>query len=231
MRNHLLIPAFIAIACLPACERPQSEATAPTPESAVTEQALFNGKDLQGWGAFLSENVGMEEVWSVRDGLLVCKGEPMGYLHTDTKYTDFKLTVEYRWAPGSEPGNSGVLMRVNGEARALPRSLEVQLKSGNAGDVFGFHGMKLSGDAARFKTVENHELGGNLTGLSRISGSESAPGEWNVVEITLQQGNLTAVMNGTIVNQATDCEIIEGPIALQSEGGEIHFRKVSITPL
>jgi hypothetical protein len=122
-------------------------------------------------------------------------------------------------------------MRVNGEARALPRSLEVQLKSGNAGDVFGFHGMKLTGDAARFKTVENHELGGHLTGLSRITGSEAAAGEWNTAEITLQQGDLTAVINGVTVNQATGCEVIEGPIALQSEGGEIHFRKVTITPL
>ncbi len=45
--------------------------------------SLFNGKDLSGWTFFLVDpKVKMEDVWSVRDGLLVCKGEPLGYLAT-----------------------------------------------------------------------------------------------------------------------------------------------------
>jgi Domain of Unknown Function (DUF1080) len=197
----------------------------------TAERALFNGSDLTGWDSFLKEGKKTADVWSVRDGVLVCKGEPMGYLHTKEEFTNFKLTVEWRWAPGTTPGNSGVLMRLNGEARPLPRSLEVQLKSGNAGDVFGFHGMTLSGEAARMKHVENHELGGKLTGVAREGGAEVAPGEWNKLEITLKQGELDVVLNGKPVNRATGCEVISGPIALQSEGGEIHFRTVRITPL
>lgn len=194
-------------------------------------RALFNGTDLTGWDSFPKDGKNATDVWSVRDGILVCKGEPMGYLHTREKFTDFKLAVEWRWAPGTKPGNSGVLMRVNGGDRPLPRSLEVQLKSGNAGDIFGFHGMSLTGEAARMKHVENHELGGKLTGVARDGGAEVTPGEWNKLEITLKQGDLEVTLNGRPVNRASGCEVIPGPVALQSEGGEIHFRAVRITPL
>lgn len=207
-----------------------SAACQPAPPAAGA-RALFNGRDLSGWDSFLNDGKKTADVWSVRDGILVCKGEPMGYLHTTEKFTDFKLEVEWRWAPGTTPGNSGVLMRINGEARPLPRALEVQLKSGNAGDIFGFHGMPLSGEAARMKHVENHQLGGKLTGVTRDGGTEAAPGEWNRLAITLKQGELSVILNGVAVNKATGCEITPGSVALQSEGGEIHFRTVRLTPL
>lgn len=203
--------------------------------AASGQRELFNGRDLAGWKAYLTgDEAGLEDVWSVREGLLVCLGEPMGYLYTGESFTDFRLVVEWRWAPGGTPGNSGILMRVNGEHQPLPRSIEVQLKSGNAGDVFGFHGMQVSGPAERLRTVEDHKLGGHLTGVSRMAeaaGVEAEPGEWNRAEVTLQQGNLRVEINGRLVNEVVDCEVIAGPIALQSEGGEVHFRSVSLTPL
>jgi hypothetical protein len=235
-RFSTAVSSVLACCLLNACDS-QTSSTAdtkdaePAADSAAAVE-LFNGKNLDGWKAFLTgEGATMNEVWSVKDGILICKGEPMGYLHTTGEYTDFKLVVEWRWAPGGQPGNSGILMRVNGEPQALPRSIEAQLKSGNAGDVFGFHGMKLSGEQSRMRTVENHELGGHLTGLSRSAGNEVEPGEWNKAEITLQQGDLTVLINGTEANKATEVEVIPGHIALQSEGGEIHFRRVTLTPL
>ncbi|MBM3858983.1 MAG: DUF1080 domain-containing protein [Verrucomicrobia bacterium] len=193
---------------------------------------LFNGRDLSGWNAFLVEpGVTKADVWSVRDGILVCKGEPLGYLATDESFTNFKLVVEWRWAPGKPAGNSGVLMRINGKPQGLPRSLEAQLKSENAGDLYGFHGMTISGDPSRQVSIQGHKLGGDLSGVKKIEGNEKPPGEWNRYEIVLNGASLTAKVNGKLVNQATNCEIIAGPIGLQSEGGEIHFRKVALTRL
>jgi hypothetical protein len=198
--------------------------------SAAVE--LFNGKDLGGWRSYLSEHaVGQSDVWSVKDGVLICKGEPMGYLYTVKAYTDFRLRVEWRWAPGQEAGNSGVLMRINGEPKPLPRSLESQLKSGDAGDLYGFHGMAISGESAREISVKGHRLGGDLAGVKKKAGAEVALGEWNVMEIELEGGDLRVWVNGTLVNEAKGCEVTEGPIGLQSEGGEIHFRKVQLTPI
>jgi hypothetical protein len=203
-----------------------------TQKSGAHSKALFNGKDLTQWTAVLAKpDVKKEDVWSVRDGLLICKGEPLGYLATQDMYTNFRLVVEWRWAPGKEPGNSGVLLRINGEPKGLPRCLEAQLKSGDAGALYGFHGMKISGDAARLTAVKGHELGGDFVGVKKIIGNEKPPGEWNRYEIVLKGPALTVSVNGKQVNQATDCEIVAGPIGLQSEGGEIHFRTVELTPL
>ncbi len=193
---------------------------------------LFNGKDLSGWDYFLIEpDKKMEDVWSVKDGLLICKGEPMGYLSTKGDYTNFKQNVEWRWAPGADPGNSGVLMRITGEPKALPRCMEAQLKSGDAGDMYGFHGFKIAGDPARMKEIPDHKLGGDIIAVPKAAGNEKEPGQWNRYDITVRGDDVTLLINGKKVNEADDCEVIAGKIGLQSEGGEVHFRTVDLLPL
>lgn len=192
---------------------------------------LFDGKSLAGWSSFLVKpEVKTEDVWSVRDGLLVCRGEPMGYLHTTRAFTNFHLTVEWRWAPGQKPGNSGVLLRINGEPKGLPRCIEAQLKSGDAGAVYGFHGMRIAGASDRYFEKLGTPHAGDIRGVKKIEAAENPPGEWNTYEIALVGETLSVHVNGRKVNEATGCEVLSGPIALQSEGGEIHFRKVVIEP-
>ena len=185
---------------------------------------LFNGIDLDGWDYFLTdENAKMEDVWSVKDGILVCQGDPRGYLSTKKEYENFKLVVEWRW-PG-EPGNSGVLMRVTGEPMMLPDCMEAQLANGNAGQMYGFQGFKVGGDEERLSEIS---IGYKL---DKIAGNEKEPGEWNKYEITVDGGKITLVVNGKKVNEATGCDVRPGKIALQSEGGAIEFRNVTLTPL
>ena len=227
MRQMTLILLAIATTGSLSCESSTGEGG-----TGGNAAPLFNERNLEGWSYHLVEpDVKMEDVWSVRDGILVCKGEPLGYIHTEKNYTSFKLVLEWRWAPGTEPGNSGVLMRVNGEPRGVPRCLEAQLQSGNAGDLYGFHGMKINGDPARLTTKKNHEIVGDLVGVSKMEALEKPPGEWNVYEITADGPRVTASINGKKVNEAWDCDVVDGPIALQSEGGEIHFRRIALTPI
>ena len=201
-------------------------------QAAEGNHKLFNGRNLDGWRAYLSDHrSGLESVWSVHEGILICKGEPLGYLFTKEAYTNFRLNLEWRWAPGESPGNSGVLFRINGKPMPLPRSLEMQLKSGDAGDLYGFHAMKIGGPAARIRSVKGDELGGDFTGVAKLQANEKTPGEWNEAELVVEGPNVQVRVNGLLVNEATDLEIAAGPIALQSEGGEIHFRKVELTPL
>jgi len=192
---------------------------------------LFDGKSLTGWECYLVKpDVEMADVWSVRDGLLICKGEPMGYLATKSEFTNFRLIVQWRWAPGKPAGNSGVLMRITGKAQALPKCVEAQLKAGSAGDAYGFHGFQVKGDAARSVSAKA-ELFGKLSGVTKIKGNEKEPGEWNKYDITLSGGDLTLIVNGQKVNEATGLDVVAGKIGLQSEGGEIHFRTVRLMPL
>lgn len=193
---------------------------------------LFNGKDLSGWSCFLvDEDAKMEDVWSVKDGILICKGEPHGYLATDKCYENFRLVAEWRWAPGKEPGNSGVLMRITGEEMMLPNCVEAQLKSGDAGAMYGFQGFKIDGPAERKTETKGHKLGGDLTGLKKLEAAENAPPEWNRYEITVSGDKIAIKVNGKKVNEAFGCDERCGKIAVQSEGGEIHFRKISLQPV
>jgi hypothetical protein len=120
-----------------------------TPKPTDKEIRLFNGKDLTGWDYYLADpNAKMEDVWSVdrEQGILICKGSPPGYLYTKQDYTNFILKLEWRWAPGKPPGNSGVLLRVHGEHKIWPRSIEAQLMYMNAGDFWLIDGAPLETD-------------------------------------------------------------------------------------
>jgi hypothetical protein len=213
LRTFFTIAAMLALAAiLSACGQ------------ADREMVLFNGRDLSGWAYYLvDEGATMEDVWSVEDGLLVCQGEPRGYLYTENDYQDFRLVVEWRW-PG-EPGNSGVLMRIAGEPAMLPNCVEAQLRNGNAGDMYGFSGFTIGGDPERLSEIS---IGRVLAGIQR---NEHEAGEWNRYEITAQGGTITVLLNGLKVNEATGCTVRPGRIGLQSEGGIIQFRTVSLTPL
>lgn len=221
-----LVAGAVLLAVIPVLSQcsPEPDEDAEPGSLPTQEVQLFNGLDLSGWEYFLEdENAQMEDVWSVEDGILVCKGEPRGYLATVNEYESFKLVVEWRWP--EEPGNSGVLMRIAGEPAMLPSSVEAQLRSGSAGDMYGFQGFKIGGDPDRLSEIS---IGWSL---GKIEGNESAPGEWNRYEITADGDHISVVLNGMLVNEATDCEVRPGQIGLQSEGGVIHFRNVSLTPL
>jgi hypothetical protein len=228
MRQHirpLSIVALLAASSVPALA------------SEPPAVPLFNGRDLAGWSHFLVDpKVGMEDVWSVRDGVLVCKGEPLGFLQTTAEYTSFKLVVEWRWAPGAaarlgKTPNSGVLLRVSGEAKAIPRAYEAQLQSGSAGDLYGFWGLPLEGDPARRREARGHAMLGDMVGFTKAEAAEKPEGEWNVYEIVADGPSIVVHVNGKKVNEARGAAVLPGRIALQSEGGEIHFRRVELTPI
>ncbi|RME90559.1 MAG: DUF1080 domain-containing protein, partial [Verrucomicrobia bacterium] len=201
------------------------------PATAGEPIALFNGKNLDGWHAYLSQHgVSRDEVWSVQDGILVCRGRPIGYLYTDRAFQDFRLVVEWRWAPGAKPSNSGILLRIQDPPKPLPRCLEAQLQHGNAGDAYGFHGMEIDGDPARKIDVQGGDFTGHILGVKKMKPAEKPAGEWNRHEIELKGDRLTIRLNGELVNEATGCTVASGPIGLQSEGGPVQFRKVEITP-
>ncbi len=223
MKIHTLLIAVALCALLTSC--------ASTPCGQGKSVDLFNGKCLAGWSHFLvDDTLKMSDVWSVKDGILVCKGEPLGYLLTKSSYQDFDLVVEWRWAPGEKPGNSGVLLRIAGDAVSfLPKCVEAQLQSGSAGDIWAFYGAKVAGDAGRTKEVKDHKDLGNFKGIGKITAAEKAPGEWNRYDISLSGGDLELRVNGELVNQATGMDVLSGPVGFQSEGGEIHFRTIRLT--
>jgi hypothetical protein len=189
--------------------------------SAAEPVKLFNGKDMTGWTYFLNDGGKMEDVWSITpDGVLHCKGHPTGYIRTEKPYTSYKLKLEWR-NPG-KPGNSGVLMRMQAPDKVWPKSIEAQLNSNDAGDIWNIDEFPMTVDPARTK--------GRHTKKLRDS-SEKPLGEWNQYEITLDGENLELKVNGVVQKTATNVKVMPGPICLQSEGAEIEFRNIELTPL
>lgn len=195
---------------------------------------LFNGKDLTGW---VDVNTS-PETWSVRDGLLVCSGKPIGVMRSAKQYENFILHIEWRHMEAG--GNSGVFAWSEGSVpagRRLPKGMEVQMleldwvnqhkkKDGTLppiayvhGELFGANGLITIPDnprGRRSKSIEN-----------RCKGR----GQWNVYDVVCVDGVVKLSVNGKFVNGVSKSSVKKGYLCLESEGAEIHFRNIRIMEL
>jgi type 1 glutamine amidotransferase len=187
--------------------------------------ALFDGKTLSGWTHHLQEDRPAADVWNITpEGVLVCKGQPIGYLRTERDWTNYALRLEWRFDPEKGAGNSGVLLRQIGPDKVWPRSIEAQLQSGAAGDFWNIDEFPMQ--VAPESSGRTHGRNTKGTGTN-----EKLLGEWNTYDITVWHGFVVLRVNGRILNEARRCLEIPGKICLQSEGAEIHFREIRLTPL
>jgi hypothetical protein len=201
--------------------------------AAAQQIELFNGKDLNGWIPYLTEDkVSPSSVWTVADGILTCKGEPLGYLYTERSFENFKLEVTYRWKPGTTPGNNGIFSRIQDpKSGPIPRCVETQLNAGEAGDLMTMQGMAMSRDQPRFFHIANHELAGEVHGVKATKNLEVAGEKWNKIIVIAKDDTYSVEMNNERINTATGIPAIAGPIGLQCEGGVIQFQEVKIESL
>ena len=186
------------------------------------EVVLFDGEGLDAFDFHLPDGHSMDDVWSIRDGVLICRGQPYGYLYTRERFADFELELEWRFDPEKGAGNSGVLLRRNGPHEVWPRSIEAQLQSRHAGDLWNIDEFGM--------LVEPARTSGRRT-TKRAPCSERPLGEWNRYRIRLDRGDLEVEVNGVVQNRARWCEELSGEICLQSEGAEIHFRNIRLRPI
>lgn len=223
MRYHRLLTLFsvtvsaLALAAL----------FAPPGQSAEDEWIpLFNGKDLTGWRTFLdprAKDVKPEDIWQVKDGVIICDGRVNGYIITEKEYANYVLKLQWRWGEKVHRGrNSGVFVHVVGPDRIWPKGIEAQLMSGHAGDFWLVGGATLKVDPSRRDPrIARHYF--------RMKDNVEKPiGEWNQYEIICKGDTVRLIINGELVNEGTDADPSRGKILLQSEGAEIHFRDIKL---
>lgn len=225
MKKAAIFSALVAVGLTSAGAQPQPK-------------SLFNGKDLTGWHAdvpAMDKDPGLQTPFIVRNGLLVSLGTPNGHLITDAVYENYRLEVEYRFA--GKPGNCGVLVHAS-TPRSLysmfPKSLEVQMMHGNAGDFWCIvedikvpDMEKRRGPREKWGITEGMER--RIVNLT--DGSEKPLGEWNTMIIECEGNTIRVWVNGDLVNDGFDCTASKGQIAVQAEGAEVEFRKLLLTPL
>ena len=94
--------------------------------------ALFNGKDLTGWGTATN--------WAVENGLIVLNGRTDrqehndNYLWTRRPYGDFVLDLEFK---AIQSTNSGVFLRTSDTKDPVYTGIEVQIGAAAAGRPLG----------------------------------------------------------------------------------------------
>jgi hypothetical protein len=209
-------------------------ATSACAEPATGWVDLFNGRDLTGW---VDVNTS-PETWKVRDGLLICSGQPIGVMRSEKQYENFVLHIEWRhMEPG---GNSGVFIWSEGTTlpgKNLPKGLEVQMlelqypllnreKDGSprhpgyvSGELFGANGLEAVPDNPRGRRSMSWEM--------RCKGA----GEWNTYDVVAVDGVVKLAINGKFVNGVSQATVRKGYLCLESEGAEIHFRNIRLLEL
>jgi hypothetical protein len=208
-----------------------------TPPLCAFEEApgfrdLFNGRDLTGW-----VNVNTDkETWSVRNGVLICTGHPIGVMRSDREYENFVLHIE--WMHMEPGGNSGVFVWSDAKPQEnrLPNGVEVQML-----ELDWVNQHKVNGEPAPLAYVhgELFGVGGVETTPDNPRGRRSKSienrckprGQWNTYDVVCVDGVIKLAVNGKFVNGVSHATRKKGYLCLESEGAEIHFRNIRLLEL
>ena len=219
MKLRSLIPAFGLLACgLIAAE---DKGSVP----------MFNGRDLDGWVPCSIA----PETFSMRNGMVVTSGQPVGTLRTAKMYENF--IIEFDWRHMQSGGNSGLFIWADGlpvTGSHFSRGIEIQILDpgfnppgknhwySTHGDIFAVNGAaltvagRISPDGKRSFPVEER--------------TKASP-EWNHYRLVANNGDISLSVNGKEVTTAKAASPRKGYLMLESEGSEAHFRNMRIEEL
>jgi len=228
--------------------------------------SLFNGKDLEGWTPKITgypSGQNYADTFRVEDGVLKVSYDKyskfdgkFGHLFYKSKFSHYKLHVEYRFVGDQCPGGAGWAFRNSGvmihgqtpesmrKDQDFPVSLEVQFLGGNGKAV------RSTGNVCTPGThiVMNGKL---ITQHCTNSTSKTYHGDqWVTIDVEVHgDGVIKHFVNGDLVieyekPQLDDSDrdaatlikkgnrvLHEWTISLQAESHPVEFRKVEILPL
>ena len=193
-----------------------------TPASHIE---LFNGTNFDGLTFCMKNDADPTQTWSITNGVIHCTGTPIGYLRTKQSYSNYVVTVEWRYrSVAPKKDNTGVLVHMQLPDSVWPKCIQNQGKTQRQGDLFVMMGAECKEHLALGKDANTPVA---FTGPS----AEHPVGEWDT-NVTVCAGNdVKAIINGKFMNEITECTISSGFVGIQSEGGDIEIRKMYLEPL
>ncbi|MBU3621940.1 DUF1080 domain-containing protein [Polynucleobacter sp. CS-Odin-A6] len=163
---------------------------------------LIDGVSLDGWNIIGSAN------WAIGKGIIE-SNKPSGFLVSSKSYRNFIIRAEF-WAESNT--NSGIFIRCQDQNK---------VSSSNAYEINIWD----TRPAQEYST-------GAIVDIAKVNPIHKAGGRWNTMEIVANGSQFKVTMNDVVtVGDARDSQFAEGPIALQSAGGTVRFRKLQIKPL
>jgi hypothetical protein len=71
----------------------------------------------------------------------------------------------------------------------------------------------------------------NVLGFRGKKDVEKGVGQWNTLVVTMKGDTMTVKLNGVTLSRATELGVKKGKLQFQTEGAEILFKKIVLTPL
>jgi hypothetical protein len=185
------------------------------------------------------------DTWSWGDdGLISCKGKPVGVIRSQQPLTNFELVVQWRHLKPA--GNSGVFVWATEESlkalkpNQLPHGIEVQVldpgytqryekQTGKKADWFTGHGDVFPVGKSKMKPFPPVSPNGERS-FPRKELTKGT-GEWNHYYVRAINGEVRLWVNGEEVSGGTNCQPKSGYLCLESEGSPLEFKGLRIREL
>jgi len=163
---------------------------------------LIDGVSLSGWNIIGSAN------WVIGNGI-VEGNKPNGFLVSAKSYKNFVIKAEF-WAESNT--NSGIFIRCQDPSKVTQSTCyEVNIWDTRPEQAYAT---------------------GAIVDVAKVDPVPKAGGRWNTMEIIANGSHFKVTLNGVVtVADGQDSKFADGPIALQSAGGVIKFKKVQIKPI
>lgn len=197
-----------------------------------------------------------DNIFSVVDGSIRIDGRIWGALTTVEEFENYHLRFKFKWGEKryppreNEKRDSGLLYHCVGPHGAQSdhwmRSHESQIMEGDCGDYHSLDGAQID---VQVDSVEidgrinlkysgtGHLLRGVHQRVVKSGNFEKPTGEWNEMELIVNNGDITHIMNGNVVLKATNSSqpdngnllpLTKGKIQFQSEAAEIFYKDIEI---
>jgi hypothetical protein len=143
--------------------------------------------------------------WTVKDGELVYDGKGT-HLYNEEQFGNFILLVDWKVPPN---GNSGVFLRA---------ATQVEINDADKEP----------------RPVWNGTSGGLYPDQPPLKRAAKPSGEWNHIEIRVEKGKITVLLNGqkTVDAFAKNWGAkLKGPIGFQHHGTPLAFKNIYVMPL
>jgi hypothetical protein len=234
---------------------------APPPETDVPGlKRDATGKYLEPIG-FNRDPLGVFKVESVdgRPAIHV-SGAGFGVLTTDESFANFHLRLQTKWGEKKWgyklhlPLDAGLLYFARGPAgvdhATWPSCLEFQIQEHDDGDLFTLGKTKITVRArqeghlwlydplgAPTEFVARRPIGARCV---KLRDCEKPKGEWNTLDLVCLGDSSIHIVNGVVVMRlhhgqieegAASATLDSGQVCLQTEGGEVYYRDIEVTPI
>lgn len=188
---------------------------------------------------------GDPDTWTWKDGILLCKGTPIGVTRIKEPVKNFEMVLQWRHLKSA--GNSGVFVWAPEEAlKDLPPDklpgggIEVQIldhgyaeryekQNGKKSDWFTTNGDVFAVGSSKMKPFPPLSANGSRSFPSKEM--TRGHGEWNHYYIRGINGEVRLWVNGVEVSGGADCQPASGYLCLESEGSPIEFKEIRLRRL